>query len=165
MMAILCGIHCLATPFLLIALPLIGTTFWASEDFHLWMLLLVLPTTTLAVLSGCRRHKDRIVAVCAAIGLAILTFSAARESFAASPGDGLEVADAACAAGSEHVGCCPAPVASSTDENAAAAGFNPLSGMALLNLAGGLFLVAGHVRNFRLCRAASCCHGMEESSQ
>ena len=63
-MALVCGIHCLVTPILLVLLPVIGTTFWANGDFHLWMLVLVVPTTVLAAISGCRKHRDRMVAIC-----------------------------------------------------------------------------------------------------
>jgi hypothetical protein len=47
-MVVICGIHCLVTPLLLVALPILATTFWVDQNFHLWMLLLVLPTTSLA---------------------------------------------------------------------------------------------------------------------
>ncbi|MDE0821371.1 MAG: MerC domain-containing protein [Opitutales bacterium] len=53
-----CGIHCLLTPLLLIAFPIIGSSFFMNEAFHMWMLIAVLPTTGLAIFLGCRRHKD-----------------------------------------------------------------------------------------------------------
>jgi hypothetical protein len=53
-----CGIHCLLTPLLLIAFPIIGSSFFMNEAFHKWMLITVLPTTGLAIFLGCRRHKD-----------------------------------------------------------------------------------------------------------
>lgn len=152
LMAAICGIHCLATPILIIALPIIGTTFWASESFHVWMLALVIPTTTLAVFSGCRKHKDRFVAVCAATGLLILASVTAMESFAAGAAEHAD--DVAC------VDCCPVD-ANTEGESRASLAFPPLSTEALLNLTGGLFLIAGHIRNFRLCRAARCCDGLD----
>ncbi len=162
LMAAVCGIHCLATPVLLVALPIIGTTFWASEDFHLWMLMLVIPTTTLAVFSGCRKHKDRVVAVCAAIGLLILASVTAMESFAAEHVTIAEGSDASpeATAHSDEVACadCCAVNTNHEGETTASLAFPSLSAEALLNLTGGLFLIAGHIRNFRLCRAARCCH-------
>jgi hypothetical protein len=71
-MAVICGIHCLVTPVLLVALPILATTFWVDEHFHLWMLFLVIPTTTLAILSGCRRHKDKWVLAMAGVGVSLL---------------------------------------------------------------------------------------------
>jgi len=44
-MSLLCAVHCLLTPVLLVFLPILGGTFWVSNNFHLWMLLLVLPAT------------------------------------------------------------------------------------------------------------------------
>ena len=60
-MAAVCAIHCLLTPILIIALPIIATSFFVHQDFHLWMIFLVLPTTIFAVFMGCRNHKDRAV--------------------------------------------------------------------------------------------------------
>lgn len=169
LMAVVCGIHCLATPFLLVALPIIGTTFWANENFHFWMLILVVPTTTLAAFSGCRKHKDRLVAVFAAIGLLILVSATAMESFAASAADGVEgsgafLETADCADAVACSSCCSVGEISEGESTASLA-FSFLSTEALLNLAGGLFLVVGHIRNFRLCRASRCCSGLPAISR
>lgn len=166
LMAVVCGVHCLATPFLLVVLPIIGSTFWTNANFHFWMLILVIPTTTLAAFSGCRKHKDRLVAICVAIGLVILVSATAMESFAASSTDGvegsgasLETADAAAC-----LSCC-ALDANPEGESRASLAFLSLPAGAFLNLAGGLFLIVGHIRNFRLCRAARCCDGMDTISR
>ena len=45
-LALVCAIHCLLTPVLVVCIPLIATSFWSDESFHLWMLALVLPLTT-----------------------------------------------------------------------------------------------------------------------
>ena len=71
-MSAICAIHCLLTPLLVILFPILTTTFWVHQDFHLWMLFFVLPTTSLAVFLGCRKHKDRIVMGLSAVGLACL---------------------------------------------------------------------------------------------
>ncbi len=155
MMAVVCGIHCLVTPVLLVALPILGTTFWANGDFHLWMFALVVPTTLLAVFSGCRKHKDRMVALFAATGLLILGSATAMESFA---GHG-ETGDLAMAAECAEAACCAVePI--HDGESGASLVWASLSTEALLNLTGGLFLIAGHIRNFRLCRSRQCCDGL-----
>lgn len=74
-MAAVCAVHCLLTPILVIALPIIATSVFVHEDFHLWMILLVLPTTSFAVFMGCRKHKDRWVAILSVIGLSVLVVS------------------------------------------------------------------------------------------
>ncbi len=168
-MAVVCGIHCLVTPILLVLLPVIGTTFWVNGDFHLWMLVLVVPTTVLAAFSGCRKHRDRMVAICTTVGLLFLISATAREILAAdSPYDAdlaaasLWIADSAQT--SACTSCC-ALDASHEGEKMASLGNIPLTTGALLNLAGGLFLIVGHARNFRLCRVSRCCDGVDEALQ
>lgn len=154
-MAVVCGIHCLVTPILLVALPIIGVTFWTDPNFHLWMLALVIPTTTLAAFSGCRKHKDRIVAACAAIGILVLITANATEIMALGPTDPVQGTDAI-AEGSDCGDCC-AVDAHADGLSKASLGLPSLSTASLLNLAGGLFLIAGHIRNFRLCRVNKRC--------
>jgi len=173
-MAVVCGIHCLVTPVLLVALPILATTFWVDANFHLWMLFLVLPTTSLAVWSGCRRHKDKWVFAAAFVGLTILTTSLLWERSAhvqahipagANETRAQMVAGPDTASGSPHTavgGCCALhPIDSGSAEHQA--GFS-LSAMlaphALLNTLGGFFLILGHTRNFMLCRQKQCTHGI-----
>ncbi|MBK1880292.1 MerC domain-containing protein [Pelagicoccus mobilis] len=147
-MSLVCGVHCLVTPILLISLPILGRTFWVDENFHLWMLALVIPTTTLAVLSGCRRHKDRWVAICSVVGIFLLAAALWME-VAQLGGSGAAAAECA-----EGASCCEAPA------DLAEAGRVAISVTAneLVNVLGGLFLVLGHFRNFRLCRKDDCSH-------
>jgi hypothetical protein len=170
-MAVVCGIHCLVTPILLVALPIIGTTFWVDKDFHLWMLFLVIPTTCLALFSGCRRHKDRWVLGAGILGLGILLSAFTAERLAhrdlvlgavapAEEGIALVNAQSAASAG-EHVaggGCCALHPRQSESAGTGAAGFGGIAPHALLNALGGLFLVVGHSRNFLLCRKTVCHH-------
>lgn len=67
-----CGIHCLLMPVLLIAFPLVGSSFFANGAFHQWMLVAVLPTTGLAILLGCKQHKDFLVFLLSIGGFALL---------------------------------------------------------------------------------------------
>ncbi|MFP6900492.1 MAG: MerC domain-containing protein [Opitutales bacterium] len=70
-----CGIHCLLMPVLLIAFPLWGSNFFVDLAFHKWMLIAVLPTTGLAILLGCRQHKDFLVFLLSIGGFALLCFA------------------------------------------------------------------------------------------
>ncbi len=81
-MAIICAIHCLITPVLLVVLPILATTAWVDTDFYLWMILLVIPTTTLPIWSGCRRDRDKWVISIAALGLGLLSVALANERYA-----------------------------------------------------------------------------------
>ena len=141
-MAAVCAIHCLLTPILTIALPIIATSFFVHQDFHLWMIFLVLPTTVFAVFMGCRSHKDRAVLALSAIGLSVLLFALIQERVHyASEGDA--------AVSSVDCGTCTRDL--STEPI-------PMQAGVWLNAIGGILLTSAHIRNFRLCRKSSCGH-------
>ena len=141
-MAAVCAIHCLLTPILIMALPIIATSFFVHQDFHLWMIFLVLPTTIFAVFMGCRNHKDRVVLALSAIGLSVLLFALIQERVCyASEGD-VAVSSAGCETCARDLSAEPIPMQAGV----------------WLNAIGGVFLASAHVRNFRLCRKSSCCH-------
>jgi hypothetical protein len=56
-LSILCSIHCLGLPFLLVALPSLGTLQLQGEAFHMWMLIVVIPTSIYALTMGCKKHQ------------------------------------------------------------------------------------------------------------
>ena len=142
-MAVVCAVHCLVTPVLLIALP---TSFFVHENFHLWMLLLVLPTTGFAVFMGCRKHRDKWVGILSALGLFLLVFVVADERLPAATGPGHDVV-----ATEHHCEVCAATAAALEGQEGAT-----LPANAWINTLGGLFLAGGHIRNFRLCRKRQC---------
>ena len=137
-MSVVCAVHCLLTPVLLALLPIISTTFWVHENFHLWMVFLVVPTTSAAVFMGCRKHKDRAVAGLSITGLSFILFVAVYQySFhVANP--------------TVDCGVCP-----SCAQLGFGSAFNVTT---ILNSLGGLFLASGHFRNYKLCRRADCNH-------
>ena len=141
-LASVCAVHCLLTPILVLALPIIATSFFVHEDFHLWMILFVLPTTCLAIFMGCRRHKDRWVGALSAIGLSILLFALVNErmAMAAHSHDEAQAAH------------CPSCERDLAEEPV------PLHAGAWINSLGGFLLAGAHVRNYRLCRKARCDH-------
>ena len=141
-MAAVCAVHCLLTPILVIALPIIATSFFVHEDFHLWMILLVLPTTAFAVFMGCRKHKDRVVAILSAIGLSVLLFALIHE----------RMHNAAHAEAYVHAVHCESCARDISEEPV------PMHAGAWFNTLGGLLLAAAHVRNYRLCRKSRCEH-------
>jgi hypothetical protein len=139
-MAGVCAVHCLLTPVLVVMLPILATSFFVHQDFHLWMLYLVIPTTSFAIFMGCRKHKDKWVAALSAIGLSVLIFALVYERQQRSNADLL--AEAHC----EH---CVRDVSETV---------LPMNFAAWINTLGGLFLAGGHIRNYRLCRRAACSH-------
>lgn len=137
-MSVICAIHCLLTPLLVILFPILTTTFWIHQDFHLWMLLFVLPTTSLAVFLGCRKHKDKIVIGLGAIGLACLFAVSLYESFSYT----YQL--------QEHGSACLHCLSDGSK--------NHFSITTCANIIGGILLASAHVRNYRLCRSSHCTH-------
>lgn len=72
----LCVAHCLATPVLLVLFPIVGGTLFASHAFHALLLLLVLPTSTLALYLGYRRHGAPLALWLGMLGMGILVVAA-----------------------------------------------------------------------------------------
>ena len=64
----LCAIHCLLTPFLLLALPFLGE-FLEHSWVHVTMALCVLPVGVYAFWSGFRHHKKKNVFAMGVLGL------------------------------------------------------------------------------------------------
>ncbi len=75
-LSMLCVIHCLALPLLLALLPSITALPISDERFHLALLLLILPTSTIALFLGCRRHRDHSVLVWGVSGIVVLIVTA-----------------------------------------------------------------------------------------
>jgi hypothetical protein len=137
-MSALCAVHCLLTPVLVVALPVLATTLWVQHDFHLWMMLFVLPTSGIAVFLGCRKHRDRATFLLSVVGLSLLAWVAVSEVIAHSSLPASEPAHCAHCAQNE-------------------AG-DPVTGSTVTNLVGALLLSSAHVRNFSLCRKVRCRH-------
>ncbi|WP_394203704.1 MerC domain-containing protein [Shewanella waksmanii] len=72
----LCALHCIATPLLLALLPSISVLPLSDHIYHEVMVWLVLPTSSIAILLGCKRHKDSKVLLLAVVGLLTLALSA-----------------------------------------------------------------------------------------
>ena len=71
----LCAVHCLLTLLALILFPILSGTLIASEDFHRFLIWVILPTSALAIVLGCRRHKDAAVLWLGIAGLSLLILS------------------------------------------------------------------------------------------
>lgn len=75
-MSSFCILHCLVTPVLLVSIPVLASTVVADETFHKILLVFVLPASSLALLLGCRRHKDWTVLFLGTLGLTLLVIIA-----------------------------------------------------------------------------------------
>ena len=54
--SVLCALHCLLLPIILIFFPAISATFFGSEGFHKTLLYFVIPSSIIALSLGCKMH-------------------------------------------------------------------------------------------------------------
>ncbi len=71
-LSVLCALHCLFLPIILIFFPAISATFFGSEDFHKSLLYFVIPSSILALYVGCNMHGKYNVYFYGAIGISLL---------------------------------------------------------------------------------------------
>ncbi len=74
--SLLCLIHCLLLPLLLIAIPLLATMLAVPEAFHAVAFAVAVPTSLLALGGGYRRHRSRGPATMAIVALTLLSIGA-----------------------------------------------------------------------------------------
>ena len=75
-LSFLCVLHCLAVPLTLILIPSLAALPIADERVHLLLVLLVLPTSTVALTLGCRQHGLKHILAWGLTGIAILVLAA-----------------------------------------------------------------------------------------
>ena len=134
-LSVLCAVHCLLTPVLLVLFPVIASTFWVERDFHLWMLFFVLPTTCIAIFWGCRKHRDRWIVFLSALGLSLLAGVAAYEVLTYEPLRGMRMRSVRIVSLMKRM---------------------VIHSATILNVLGGSLLALAHGRNFYLCRRLRC---------
>ncbi len=71
-LSLLCTIHCLVLPLLVVLFPSITALPLQDEIFHIWMVIAVVPVTTYALTMGCKNHKRYQILWIGGIGLLIL---------------------------------------------------------------------------------------------
>ncbi|REL27735.1 MerC domain-containing protein [Thalassotalea euphylliae] len=71
-LSMLCVLHCLALPLLLVVVPSLAVLPMAQESFHFWMVMAVLPTSIYALTLGCKKHRNTSVVAYGLAGLAAL---------------------------------------------------------------------------------------------
>jgi hypothetical protein len=71
-LSMLCAIHCLVLPLLLVALPSFGALQLQNENFHTWMLISVIPISIYALTMGCKKHKRYRLFLLGGAGLVLM---------------------------------------------------------------------------------------------
>lgn len=72
----LCLLHCMATPVILLLLPAASLSLAIPESFHIWMLLLAIPVSILALRAGHKHHRLILPSCAAVTGLCLLGMGA-----------------------------------------------------------------------------------------
>ncbi len=75
-LSLLCTIHCLVLPIVVVLVPSVGALPLADEAFHLWMLIAVMPISAFALMMGCRKHKRYHLLLIGGLGLFTLGMAA-----------------------------------------------------------------------------------------
>jgi hypothetical protein len=75
-LSLLCIIHCLALPLIIVMLPALTIFNLQDEAVHFWMLGAVIPTSLFALTMGCRKHNNYNVIGLGIVGLTIILASA-----------------------------------------------------------------------------------------
>ncbi len=75
-LSVLCLIHCLAVPVMLLLGLAIPSLLLEENHFHEMMLFVVIPLSGLAFFLGCRKHRDLTVLAYGATGLGMMIFAA-----------------------------------------------------------------------------------------
>ena len=71
-----CMLHCLALPLLLTIFPIFNVILLSEKVFHLLMLVFILPASLVALMIGCRSHKDKMTLIFGGVGLSTLSITA-----------------------------------------------------------------------------------------
>ena len=147
-----CAIHCLATPFLLLLLPVAGTI-WAHPLVHWVLAALVLPLALVVVYRGYRHHRRHTAMVAAVLGAGFIVAGLLLPEFAGFVGSNPPSVEAAPLAEATPCTetCCPTL---SFDQTTGAARFNFPAG-SIATLIGSVLLVLAHAINLYGCHCFS----------
>ncbi len=72
-LSILCAVHCLVTPVIILSIPFLARYYLAHPLFHLVLAFMIIPVGLLAFYSGIRHHHNWWVAAMGIPGLVLVT--------------------------------------------------------------------------------------------
>jgi hypothetical protein len=98
----LCLVHCTAVPLLLALLPALSQFIAFPESVHLWLLMLTLPTSSVALAGGYRRHRQRLPVAIGIVGLFLIGIAAL--ALAGTRADTLVTISGSCCLAAAHIG-------------------------------------------------------------
>lgn len=153
--SLICAIHCMLSPFLLLLLPAAGTI-WAHPAVHWALALMVVPLAMWVLLNGYRKHGSRLTLVAATAGALLILAGLIAPMIYSQPLFHLNVptlglfgdATPPFASAGHTDECCPSAV---HDHQAGTVAMSfPPGG--LITLVGSVVLVIAHGANLVACR-------------
>lgn len=157
--SLICAIHCMLSPFLLLLLPAAGTV-WAHPAVHWALAVLVVPLALWVLVNGYRKHGNRLTLVAATAGALLILAGLIAPMVYSQPLFHLNMptlglfgdATPPVASAGHTDECCPSAV---HDQQAGTVAISfPPGG--LITLVGSVLLVLAHGANLVACR----CFGM-----
>ena len=70
--SVICAVHCLFLPVIILLFPAISASIFGSEDFHSLLLYFIIPSSVIALTLGCNKHGKFYVYFYGIIGITIL---------------------------------------------------------------------------------------------
>lgn len=74
-LSILCAVHCLLLPILLVLLPSLTALQLQNEAFHFWMIVGVIPISIYALTVGCKKHQRYRLLLWGGSGLVLMVLA------------------------------------------------------------------------------------------
>jgi len=103
-LSILCTIHCLALPLIIILTPSFAALTINDESFHQWMLFAVVPISLVALINGYKKHQKIEMFIFGFLGLGFLAFAAfAGHDFVTETEEKILTVIGACIVSSVHI--------------------------------------------------------------
>ncbi|MEM7626872.1 MAG: MerC domain-containing protein [Planctomycetota bacterium] len=167
--SVACVVHCLATPVLLILMPVMGA-WWSHPAAHWGLAALVLPLALWVVLRGYRRHRRRAALVAAVLGAVFIVAGLVLPEIDGPAPLSLELPALFAAEANPHGDAAPAAFpgdhgqghgeTACTDTCCPTVAYDAAAGQAsltlppgtLVTLLGSVFLVTAHAVNLYGCR-------------
>lgn len=143
-LSVLCALHCIATPLILLLLPAFGEV-WSHPAAHWGMALLVVPIALVLTLRAHKRHGRSWILITCSLGVLFILGGAIAPHI-----QHYLAQQSSAAAAAAHELCCPA-----IEVTQSGAKYQFTLGSVLTTL-GGLLLVVTHIGNLRSC-PCSCC--------
>lgn len=74
-LSLLCAVHCLGVPVLMVLVPSMASLSLDSEAFHVWMVVAVLPISMFAFTLGCKQHQRYRLLMLGGAGLSLMVMA------------------------------------------------------------------------------------------